>query len=103
MRGPRPAPCIFPEYFLQEARVTVRRRSAPLRDLQRSRLILFWHEHPERSAEEAARCVGLSMRQAQRWRQRWVTEEFSIDDKKGRGPKPTFSPMGSSLRDGDGM
>ena len=28
MRGPRPTPCIFPEYFLQEARKTVRRRTA---------------------------------------------------------------------------
>ena len=103
MRGPRPAPCIFPEYFLQEARATVRRRTATLRDLQRSRLVLFWQEHPDRSAEEAARSAGLSMRQAQRWRQRWVAGDFSIDDKKGRGPKLAFSPLGSRLRHRDGL
>lgn len=103
MRGPRPAPCIFPEWFLQEARAIVRRRSAAVRDVQRSRLVLFWHEDPDRSAEEAARCVGLSMRQVQRWRQRWVAHDFSIDDKKGRGSKPTFSPLGPSLRDRDGL
>ena len=81
MRGPRPAPCTFPEYFLQAAREMVRRRTAAIRDVQRSQLALVLHDHPTWSADEAAEWVGLSARQVQRWRRRWVAGDFSI----GRG------------------
>ena len=94
MRGPRPTPCIFPDYFLQEARETVRRRIATVRDVQRSRLVLVLHEHPDWNPNEAAKSVGLSARQVQRWRHRWVAGDFSIVDETGRGRKPTFSPDG---------
>jgi hypothetical protein len=97
VRGPRPTPCIFPEYFLQEARETVRRRTAAVRDVQRSRLVLALHDHPDWSPDDAARSVGLSARQVQRWRQRWVAGDFSIEDEAGRGRKPTFSPAGPRL------
>ena len=94
MRGPRPTPCTFPEYFLQEARETVRRRVAAVRDVQRSHLVLVLHDHPDWSPDEAADAVGLSARQVQRWRRRWVAGDFSIVDETGRGRKPTFSPAG---------
>jgi hypothetical protein len=103
MRGPRPIPCIFPQRFLQDARATVRRRTAAIRDVQRSRLVLLLHEHPEWSPEVAARSIGLSARQVQRWRQRWLAGEFSIDDEKGRGRKPTFSPSGPRSCASDGL
>ena len=92
MRGPRPTPCIFPEYFLQEARATVRRRTAAAQDVQRSHLVLLLHDHADWSPEEAAQLVGLSARQVQRWRRRWIAGDFSIQDETGRGRKPTFSP-----------
>jgi hypothetical protein len=94
MRGPRPTPCSFPEYFLQEARTTVRRRTAAVRDVQRSRLVLLLHDQPDLSPDDAAPVVGLSARQVQRWRRRWVAGDFSIEDEQGRGRKPTFSPVG---------
>jgi len=94
VRGPRPTPCIFPDDFLQEARATARRRTAAVRDVQRSRLVLLLHEHADLSPEDAGQSVGLSARQVQRWRRRWVAGDFSIEDEKGRGPKPTFSPAG---------
>jgi hypothetical protein len=103
VRGPRPTPCNFPEDFLQEARATVRRRTAAVRDLQRSRLVLYLHEHPSLSPDDAARCVGLSARQVQRWRRRWVAGDFSIKDEVGRGIKPAFSPDGSRPRDRNGL
>jgi Homeodomain-like domain len=103
VRGPRPTPCNFPEDFLQEARATVRRRTAAVRDVPRARLVLFLHAHPDLSPDDAARCVGLSARQVQRWRQRWVAGDFSIEDEKGRGCKPTFSPAGSRPRESDGL
>ena len=103
MRGPRPIPCIFPEYFLQEARETVRRRTAAVQDVQRSRLVLVLHAHSDWGPEEAAQLVGLSARQVQRWRRRWVAGDFSIEDETGRGRKPTFSPAGPRPRASDGL
>ena len=103
MRGPRPTPCIFPEYFLQEARGTVRRRTAAVQDVQRSHLVLLLHGHPDWSPEEAAPLVGLSTRQVQRWRRRWVAGDFSIEDETGRGRKLTFSPAGPRPGASDGL
>ena len=44
MRGPSPAVCTFPAEFLQEARATVRRRTATVQAVQRFRLALLLHE-----------------------------------------------------------
>jgi hypothetical protein len=95
MRGPRPAPCTFPLEFLQEARDTVRRRTASVQAVQRCRLVLLLHEQPLLAHEAAAQRLGLCARQVQRWRQRWTTGDFSIADRPGRGRKPAFSPAGS--------
>jgi hypothetical protein len=103
VRGPRSIPCNFPARFLQVARATVRRRTASVQDVQRSRLVLLLHEHPDMSPDDAALCIGLSARQVQRWRQRWVAGDFSITDEKGRGRKPTFSPVGSRSGSSDGL
>ena len=94
MRGPSPMPCTFPEVFLQEARVTVRRRTATFQAVQRFRLALLLHEQASLGNEAAAARIGLSARQVQRWRQRWSAGDFSIEDRDGRGRKPDFSPAG---------
>lgn len=96
MRGPSPAACTFPTEFLQEARDTVRRRTATVQAVQRFRLALLLHEQPRLSNDDAATCIGLSARQVQRWRQRWLAGDFSIADRVGRGRKPDFSPVGPS-------
>ena len=96
MPGPAPACCTFPDDFVQQALDTVRRRTVAVRDVQRFRLVLLLHEQPKLSNEEAAKTVGLSPRQVQRWRSRWANGDFSIDDLSGRGRKPVFSPPGSS-------
>jgi Homeodomain-like domain len=101
MRGPRPTPCIFPGDFLQEARHTVRQRTAALQDVQRFRLVLMLHEDPGISNEAASQQVGLSARQVRRWRQRWAEGDFSVQDRAGRGRKAAFSPSGPRPRDLD--
>ena len=98
MRGPRPQPCIFPGDFVQEARQTVRQRTARWQDVQRSRLVLLVHENPQIGHEVAGEQVELSARQVRRWRQRWAAGDFTIDDQEGRGRKATFSPDGSCPR-----
>lgn len=103
MRGPRPAACIFPDRFVQEAMQTVRRRTALMQEVQRCRLVLLLHERPTISHEDAARVVGLSSRQVQRWRLRWAAGDFSVEDYAGRGRKPAFSPGRSCGRNRHGL
>jgi hypothetical protein len=103
MPGPAPAVCNFPDDFLQEALATVHRRTVAVQVVQRFRLVLLLHEQPRLGNDEAARKVGLSSRQVQRWRSRWAAGDFAIEDQPGRGRKPTFSPAGSSVASSDGL
>ena len=102
MPGPCPARCNFPDDFVQEARVTIRRRTVAVQVVQRFRLVLLLHERPYLTNEAAAETVGLCVRQVQRWRRRWADGDFSVEDHPGRGRKPAFSPAGpgSDSRDG---
>ena len=97
MPGPQPARCNFPDDFVQEALNTVRRRTAAVQVVQRFRLALLLHQQPGLRNEDAAKTVGLSLRQVQRWRSRWAAGDFSIEDHPGRGRKPAFSPAGPSV------
>ena len=97
MPGPRPALCTFPDNFLQEAIDTVGRRTVAVQTVQRFRLVLLLHERPSLGNDEAAAAVGLSARQVQRWRSRWATGDFSVEDHPGRGRKAAFSPLDQAL------
>ena len=103
MPGPRPALCTFPDDFLQEAIDTVGRRTVAVQTVQRFRLVLLLHERPSLGNDEAAAAVGLSARQVQRWRSRWATGDFSVEDHPGRGRKAAFFPSGSSVDPSDGL
>ena len=103
MPGPLPPRCNFPDDFLQDAVDAIRRRTAPLQVVQRYCLVLILHEQPGLRNEDAAESVGLSSRQVQRWRSRWASGVFSIEDQPGRGRKPAFSPAGSSVDPGHGV
>ena len=93
MAGPHPIFCpAFPEAFLEEARVEVRRKTASQRPVQRSQLALLVHEHPDWDQQRHGRHVGLSGRQVHRWRKRWAAGDFSLEDGAGRGRKADFSP-----------
>ena len=103
MPGPVPARCTFPDDFVQDALDTVGRRTAAVQVVQRYCLVLLLHEQPNLRNEDAAEVVGLSPRQVQRWRRRWASGDFSIDDRSGRGRKAAFSPIGSSVDPCDGV
>ena len=103
MPGPSPSRCSFPFDFLQEALDTVRRRTVAVQFVQRFRLVLALHEQPGLTNEAASEAVGLSLRQVQRWRRRWASGDFSVEDHPGRGRKPIFSPLGSSSDPSDGV
>jgi hypothetical protein len=103
MPGRRPALCTFPDDFVQEALGTVRRRTAAVQVVQRFRLVLLLYKQPSMGNDEAARQVGLSARQVQRWRSRWAAGDFSIQDYPGRGRKATFPSTGSSVGSSHGL
>jgi len=103
VRGPKPIACTFPQDFVQEARATVGRRTVAVQTAQRFRLVLLLHEHPDLSHDQAARLVGLSSRQVQRWRQRWAGGDFAVADRAGRGRKATFSPTRTGSGAGRGL
>ena len=103
MPGPSPVPCTFPDDFVQVALDKVRRRTVPVQVVQRFRLVLLLDEQPDMNNDKAAKEVGLSARQVQRWRSRWADGDFSIEDQPGRGRKPVFSPSGSSVDPGNGL
>ena len=93
MPGPSPVPCTFPEDFVQSALDTVRRRTVAVQVMQRFRLALLLHEQPDMKNDKAAKEVGLSARQVQRWRSRWAAGDFSVEDHAGRGPQARFFPL----------
>src|SRR5262249_35945600 len=62
---------------------------------QRATLVLLLHQHPLVSNIEAAARVQLHLRSVQRWRRRWATGDFSLEDEPGRGRKADFPPPGS--------
>src|SRR6266446_35288 len=98
MPGPASTFCpVFPEDFLRQAHVEVRRKTASHQSVQRFQLALLLHEAPQLGHEEAGQRVGLSGRQVRRWRQRWATGDFAVTDASGRGRKAVFSPLDHAL------
>ena len=61
--------------------------------VQRFLLVLLLHEQPSLASEAAARGVGLSVRQVQRWRSRWASGDFSIEDLAGTWAQAGFFPL----------
>ena len=96
MRGPLPSyRPEFPTTFLEQAEQIVRQRTVPYQWRQRVTLVLLLHQQPRVSNSEAAARVQLHLRSVQRWRRRWATGDFSLEDAPGRGRKAAFSPPGS--------
>ena len=98
MRGPLPSyRPEFPTTFLEQAEQSVRQRTVPYQRRQRAALVLLLHQQPLVSNSEAAALVQLHLRSVQRWRRRWATGDFSLEDEPGRGRKAAFSPLDHAL------
>jgi hypothetical protein len=82
----------FPDDFLSEARRLVGARTAASHLRQRARLALLLHEHPSISNADLAFRLDLHPNCVRRWRQRWAEGNYTLQDAKGRGRKPAFSP-----------
>jgi transposase len=98
MRGPLPSfRPEFPSIFLEQAEKLARQRTVPYQLRQRATLVLLLLQQPLVSNSEAVERVQLHLRSVQRWRRRWATGDFSLEDEPGRGRKAVFSPLDHAL------
>lgn len=92
---PRPVSPHQPQFTaeqLAEAQRLAKRTSAPLRAVLRARLALVLAEQPTISHERAAAGCGLLPSAVYKWRRRWATQGFSLDDAPRSGRPRTFPP-----------
>jgi Homeodomain-like domain len=98
---PGPAPLyrpVFPLAFLTQAQKLVRSRTASAHLRQRAHLALLFQELPSLSNVEAGLRLGLHPNAVRRWRRRWASGQFTLEDQPGRGRKATFPPLGPGPR-----
>jgi hypothetical protein len=86
----------FSDSEIAECERITRQYTAPLHLVQRAKLALLLHEHPDIENPVAARMLDRHENWARYWRKRWVEEGFSLEDKPRSGRKPSFSPRGTS-------
>jgi hypothetical protein len=102
MRGPLPSyRPEFPPTFLEQAATIAGQRTVPYQVRQRAALVLLLSQQPLVSNSEAAQRVQLHPRSVRRWRHRWATGDFALDDRPGRGRKADFSPSGPHAGQGN--
>jgi len=101
MRGPQPTyQLTFSPEFLAEAQQAVRQRKVSAGRRQRAALVCLLHAEPGLSHGQAAARVGLQTISVRRWRRRWASGDFSLEDRAGRGRKAAFSPLGTGCGPG---
>jgi Homeodomain-like domain len=94
MRGPLPSyRPEFPPTFLEQVATIAWQRTVPYQLRQRAALVLLLSHQPLVSHSEAAQRVQLQPRSVRRWRHRWATGDFSLDDQPGTGPQGGFFPL----------
>lgn len=71
----------------------VRRHTAPQAQVYRARLALLLHVQPALDNGAAGRQLGKHEHWVRYWSRSWATEGFRLADRRGRGRKPTFSPL----------
>jgi hypothetical protein len=98
MRGPLPSyRPEFPPTFLEQAEKLAWQRTVPYQVRHRAALVLLLFQQLLLSNSEAAQWVPLHPRSGRRWRHRWATGDFCLDDKPGRGSKAAFPPLDHAL------
>lgn len=93
MPGPRPqyAITLAPE---QEARLQHLSTCymAPFATVQRARIVLLAHQHPQWQNAAIAQHLGCHVNTVKRWRQRWQVTE-ALGDAPRAGTRRTFTPL----------
>lgn len=90
----------FSSKELEEAAKVSRKRTAPHALVERAKLVLLLAESPTMTNPEAARRLDLHENTVCKWRKRWATEGFSLEDLPRSGRPQVFSPRTSGLDQG---
>ncbi len=90
---PSPYHPLFTVEQLTNARCIAQQHQAPHAHVQRAHLALLLHAQPSLANVALARTLGQHPKWVQKWRKRWATRGFSLEDQAGRGRKPVFSPV----------
>ena len=64
-----------------------RSSTAPLAEVQRARILLLAHQHPDGQNQRMAPAVGCCVATGQVWRQRWQQEGVVADRPRGGAPR----------------
>ena len=94
---------VFTVEQLAQAQRIAQQHQAPHTHVQRAQLALLLHEQPARDHVSLARMLSQHPKWVQKWRKRWAKSGFSLEDHKGRGRKPVFSPAGENYRQVAGL
>lgn len=98
---PGPSPLYHPVFTVEQvtqAELVARQHQAPHAQVQRAQLALLLHTEPFWDNATLAKRLRQHPLWIRKWRKRWTREDFSLEDKKGRGRKPQFSPTGAQHR-----
>jgi len=102
MRGP--LPWYQPKFStseIRQAEAIVRRRHAPYAQVRRARLALELARNPAGSSRQIGLRLSLHAETVRKWRKRWATEGFSLEDKPRSGRPKSFSPSRRRAGEGD--
>ncbi len=100
--GPKPVyQPRFTEEQVTEARRRASRHTEGHRRVLRAQMVVLLTAAPTLSTPEVARRVGVHVQTARKWRKRWATEGFSLDDHPRSGHPPAFSPSAGHRGEGD--
>ena len=97
MRAPRSTRCTSPADFLQGARHTVRRRTATMQAVQRSRRVLLPLENPELGSDAAAEHVGLRLDKSNDGVDAGQPGIFPSTTERDAAERPIFPPLDRAL------
>jgi transposase len=93
MPGPKPKhqPQFTPEEIAQ-AKQKARQHTAPSAEVLRAKRVLILQEEPKIGNAAVAKRLGTHANTVWKWRKRWATEGFTLEDRPRSGRPPVFSP-----------
>src|SRR5215467_3324602 len=102
MRGPKPSyPIELRAQEIEHLRRVIHAHKSPQAQVERARIVLTTHEHPDWSAEQVAQASGTSDRMVRKWRKRWVSTQSLADAPRSGAPR-RFSPSRACSSHGNG-
>lgn len=93
MSGPEPEyQPFFTDEEISRSRRVVRQLKAAHAEVQRAKMVLILSENPKMDSAATARQIGGHANTVRKWRKRWATRGFSLEDEPRSGRPAVFFP-----------